>query len=177
MPASRQVIAIVLKRHNYGEADRIVTVFSPQEGKISCMARGVRRTESKKRSALEPGTVSKLFLAESHGMPLITQAVALNEFSGLKASLQGTKKLLQILEMIDSVVMDPDASVFDGFLEILSLMESYPNLAGHEVSSRLNIILQQLGFQDIAETSFLTITEYVEYLAEKKLKSWEYLHS
>ena len=38
--------AIVLSRMNYGEADRILHVITPKQGKISIVAKGVRRVKS-----------------------------------------------------------------------------------------------------------------------------------
>jgi len=45
--------AIVVRRTNYGEADRIVQLLTPQEGKLSVMARGVRREKSKLAGGIE----------------------------------------------------------------------------------------------------------------------------
>lgn len=45
--------AIVLRRTNYGEADRIVQLLTPSEGKLSVMARGVRREKSKLAGGIE----------------------------------------------------------------------------------------------------------------------------
>lgn len=175
MPKVRHILALVLKRSNSGEADRVVTVYSPEEGKIACMARGVRKMQSKKRSSLEPGTLVKMALAEGKGMPFIAQTVPMNEFALLKSSFTGTKKLLQVLEMIDVLAKEPDARAFQSFLEILLLLELDPGVQHADISKRLNELLQYLGYQDVHETSFSSITEYVEFLAEKKMKVWEYL--
>jgi len=177
MPRVRQILALVLKRSNSGEADRVVTLYSPEEGKIACMARGVRKMHSKKRSSLEPGTLVKISLSEGKGMPFIAQAVPMNEFTLLKSSFAGTKKLFQLLEMIDVLAKEPDARAFQSFLEILLLLELDPGVKHAEISHRLNALLQYLGYQDVQETSFSSITEYVEFLVEKKLKAWEYLHN
>lgn len=45
--------AIVLRRTNYGEADRILQLLTPNEGKLSVMARGVRREKSKLAGGIE----------------------------------------------------------------------------------------------------------------------------
>ncbi|AHB42445.1 DNA repair protein RecO [Candidatus Saccharibacteria bacterium RAAC3_TM7_1] len=45
--------AIVLRRTNYGEADRVVQFLTPSEGKLSVMARGVRREKSKLAGGIE----------------------------------------------------------------------------------------------------------------------------
>ena len=45
--------AIVVRRTNYGEADRIIQLLTPQYGKLSVMARGVRREKSKLAGGIE----------------------------------------------------------------------------------------------------------------------------
>ena len=46
--------AIVLKRRNSGEVDRLVTLITQDKGKLQCIAKGVRKMTSSKRAFLEP---------------------------------------------------------------------------------------------------------------------------
>jgi DNA repair protein RecO (recombination protein O) len=52
--------AIVLRRTNYGEADRIVQLLTPENGKVSAIAKGVRKEKSKLASGIELFSVSEL---------------------------------------------------------------------------------------------------------------------
>jgi len=54
--------AIVLKRVNVGEADKILTLYTPNPGKLSAIAKGVRRPKSKLGGHLELLTHSSLML-------------------------------------------------------------------------------------------------------------------
>lgn len=58
--------AIVLRRTNYGEADRILQLITP-EGRQSVMARGVRREKSKLAGGIELFAVSDVVLGEGKG--------------------------------------------------------------------------------------------------------------
>jgi len=51
---------IILSRTNYGEADRIITVLTPEQGKLRLMVRGARRVKSKLAGGIELFTVSDL---------------------------------------------------------------------------------------------------------------------
>lgn len=62
MSKSIRTDAIVLRRTNYGEADRIVQVITPENGKISIMARGVRKEKSKLASGIELFAICDLVL-------------------------------------------------------------------------------------------------------------------
>jgi len=58
---------IVLSRVNYGEADRIITVLTPRHGKLSLMARGVRKPKSKLAGGIELFSVSSLTYTPGKG--------------------------------------------------------------------------------------------------------------
>jgi len=59
--------AIVLRRTNYGEADRILQLLTPDDGKISVMAKGVRREKSKLAGGVELFAVSDVSLVSGKG--------------------------------------------------------------------------------------------------------------
>lgn len=59
---STRTKAIVLRRTNYGEADRILQIITPDYGKISVMAKGVRREKSKLAGAIELFAISDITL-------------------------------------------------------------------------------------------------------------------
>ena len=63
------VEAVVLRHSEYGEADRILTLFTRQRGKTRAIVRGVRRVTSRKAGHLEPFTHVKLQLAKGRDMP------------------------------------------------------------------------------------------------------------
>jgi DNA repair protein RecO len=59
--------AIILSRTDYGEADRILTVLTPEYGKLSLLARGVRRIKSKLAGGIELFSVSTITFARGRG--------------------------------------------------------------------------------------------------------------
>lgn len=79
MPLYRDA-AIVLRTHNLGEADRIVTLLSRGRGKIRAVAKGVRRTKSKFGARLEPGMVVDLQCYEGRNLDTVTQAESLASY-------------------------------------------------------------------------------------------------
>jgi len=77
---------IVLREVDYGEADRILTILTPA-GKVSALARSVRRTTSHKAGHLGLFARVDLMLAQGRNLDIITQAEALEEFEGLRRDL------------------------------------------------------------------------------------------
>ena len=72
---------IILARKNYSEADRILTCFSKSYGKISLLAKGIRKLKSKKRGHLEVFSHIKFSASRGHGMDIITEVETINTFS------------------------------------------------------------------------------------------------
>jgi len=79
--------AVILKRMDLGEADRIVTFYSRDVGKIRAVARGVRRTTSRSAGHLEPFTLSDVMFAVGRELDVISQADTLEAFRTIREDL------------------------------------------------------------------------------------------
>ena len=78
---------IILKRRNFGEADRILTVFSLQRGKISVLAKGVRRITSRRAGNVELLNRVSMFLYPGKQFLILTEAESLETYPKLKGDL------------------------------------------------------------------------------------------
>jgi DNA repair protein RecO (recombination protein O) len=65
--------AIVLKRINFSETDRILTLFTREYGKLSSIAKGARRSTSRLGAVTEPFAFSRLLLAVGQNLDVLTQ--------------------------------------------------------------------------------------------------------
>src|SRR5579864_2914277 len=79
--------AIVLKGYDYGEADRILTLLTPHLGKLSAIAKGVRRTKSRMSGHVDLFTRSSLLIARGRQLDIITQADTLENFRPVRSDL------------------------------------------------------------------------------------------
>jgi DNA repair protein RecO (recombination protein O) len=79
MPVYRDV-AVVLRTQKLGEADRIITLFTKEHGRIKAVAKGVRKTKSKFGARLEPATHVDLQLYTGRSLETITQAVSIENY-------------------------------------------------------------------------------------------------
>jgi DNA repair protein RecO (recombination protein O) len=93
--------AIILRRRNYGEADRILTLFTPHLGKIRARAVGVRKPRSRKAGHLELFCRSNLFLARGRELDIITQAETIEPFAVLRDDLNRSASASYIAELLD----------------------------------------------------------------------------
>lgn len=93
--------AIVLRRKDFGEADRLLTLFTPDEGKIRVLAKGIRKPRSRKAGHLELYTRSNLLLAKGRDMDIITQAVTVEAYRPIREDLLRSTYGSYFIELLD----------------------------------------------------------------------------
>ena len=102
--------AFVLRRTNYGETDRILNLLTP-EGKISCLAKGVRKEKSKLAGGIELFTLSSVVIHQSQksDLGLLTSAKMevfydqiLKDLNSLETASRILKEINRITEQVDS---------------------------------------------------------------------------
>jgi len=171
------VSGLVIRRRNVGESDRYVTLLTQKLGKITCLAKGVRQLKSSKRALLEPGNLIKVFLVKRKaGAPLLTEAKLESNISQLDNLLVQYRKLSEFLEIIDNLFVETEIEqeIYDKLLSTrLIIINNQPY--GAQIKQNFREIIMALGFEDPNNTKHLSIASYVSALAEKRLKSFEYL--
>ena len=105
-PRNYQTEAISIKKIKLGEADRILTLYTPHLGKIRAVAKGVRRPRSKLAGHLELLTHSLVSLARGRNLDTITGSQTINSFLPLKSDLQLTAYGLYAIELVDQFTAD-----------------------------------------------------------------------
>jgi DNA repair protein RecO (recombination protein O) len=93
--------AIVLTRFDYGEADRIMTLFTPAFGKLKAIAKGVRRTKSRLGGSLEPLAELRVALARGRTFDVVTQVQVSHAWLHLRDSLESTATAWYLAELAD----------------------------------------------------------------------------
>jgi DNA repair protein RecO (recombination protein O) len=120
-PRDYQTEAIIIKKTKLGEADRILTLYTPGLGKIQAVAKGVRRPKSKLSGHLELLTHSQVTLARGHNLDTITGSQTINSFMPLKTDLWLTSYGLYIIELVNQFTAEhvEDERLFRLLLETL----------------------------------------------------------
>jgi len=142
--------AIVLRRTNYGEADRILQLLTP-EGKRSVMARGVRREKSKLAGGIELFAITDVVINEGKGeLGMLTSARLvhfyrhiLEDYDTMQFGYEVIKQVARASEMVDEpewyemlaeVLMALDAQSVSRALVETWFYLHYAALLGHELS-------------------------------------------
>ena len=100
---SYQTEAIVLKRMDFGEADRLLTVVTPGYGKLRVLAKGVRRTTSRLSGHLESFSLVHLMLARGRNLDVVVQAMMLEPFRHIRDDLSVASYAYHLGELVETV--------------------------------------------------------------------------
>ena len=140
--------AIVLKTADLGEADRLLTIYSKEFGKIQVLAKGIKKLESKLRYNLEPLSYSLLILVEGKNFRIVKDAVLIDQFLSVRNDLEKIKIAYKIVDIINELIAgeEKDEDVWNLILETFMAIERdkiYLNLVVSEFQSSL---LKLLGY-------------------------------
>lgn len=169
---------IVIKRKNFGEADRILTVFTKRQGKIVVKAIGVRRINSRRSPHIELLNHSFLTLHKGQSLPILTEVETIEDFSQIKENLTKVGFAYHLCELIDSLCAEnqENKTVFPLLLETLGRLSKEEDVVdiihGFEIE-----LLTDLGFYPrFRFIQNLNTQAFIEQILERKLKSKQLLH-
>ena len=107
-PRSFRVEALVLRHRDWGEADRLLTLYTRQRGKIRAVAKGARKIRSRKAGHLQPFTHITLQLARARGPYIITQVETLDAYVPLREDLTLTASASYLVELLDQFTYEEE---------------------------------------------------------------------
>lgn len=109
--------AVVLRRLNMGETDRILTLFTREKGKLRAIAKGARGPKSRLSGATEPFTIFDGLLAVGQNLDVLTQAEVREPFGGIRKDLVRIGYASHFLEIVDAGTEERQA--FSGLWDLL----------------------------------------------------------
>jgi DNA repair protein RecO (recombination protein O) len=121
--------AVVIRRSDFGEADRMLTLITPQ-GKRRVVAKGARKTTSRLAGHIELFTHTTLLLAVGRNLDIVTQSVILHSFDNLRGDLKRIGAAYYAAELIDRLVEEDDENrpAFDLLVATLQTIDTTRNL-------------------------------------------------
>jgi DNA repair protein RecO (recombination protein O) len=147
VPGSLKTEGIVLRTLRFGEADRILHLYTPHRGRLSAIAKGVRRARSRFGGRLEPFFRLNLVLYEGRSDLLtVTSAETVEGHAVLRgdaAALDGASRAADAVgRLFESG--DPNPAVFHLFANELKLLDSDPRrhaTKANQLAFRLKLLL------------------------------------
>lgn len=110
-PRVYRLEAIILKQMDYGEADRILTLLTPG-GKVTALAKGIRRVTSRKAGQLGLFHRAELVMARGRNWDIVSQAQNIETYEGLRQDLFRFVYASCAAELVDQFVQEEDSAAF-----------------------------------------------------------------
>jgi DNA repair protein RecO (recombination protein O) len=128
--------AIVLGYRDLGEADKILTLLSPQRGKIHAVARGVRRPRNRLVGGTQLFSYSSFLLMEGRNLDIVSQCEIKESFYRIRGNLDLMAYGLYFAELLraSTPLEDKNQELFRFFLKTLYVMQEWEDL---ELFSRI----------------------------------------
>jgi DNA repair protein RecO (recombination protein O) len=113
----------VIRRRNYGEADRLLTLFTRSQGKVQVLARGVRHLTSKRAGHLEVFTKIKGIYLPGKTLNTLADIESLNRL-GFASSLETVSYAYYACEIVDKILPleEPYPVVYELFSEVITAL-------------------------------------------------------
>lgn len=92
---------MVLSRFDLGEADRVLTLITPQHGKLKAIAKGIRRPKSRLGGSLEPFAELNVALARGRTFDIVTEVRVEHAWLRLRDNLESTATAWYLAELAD----------------------------------------------------------------------------
>lgn len=162
---------IIIKRKDFQEADRILTVFTRYQGKINIVAKGVRRIKSRRSPHVELLNQSILNIHESR-MPILTEAETIYHYSLLKNDLKKAGYAFYVCELLDGLLAEHQENkvVYDLTQKTLLELETTEDPKAL-ISKFQQELLVDLGFWSRKQIMIEDSDAFIEDIIERKIKT------
>jgi DNA repair protein RecO (recombination protein O) len=164
---------IILKRTNFGEADRILTVYTKHYGKIKALAKGVRKLTSRKGGNVELFNWVTMFLARGKNFDILTEVSTVNSFKAWRRDLKKVGLAYYFCELVDKLTPEGQANS-----TVFRLLGQFLGRINSEYGLKLvrdfeEALLDELGFgvPEVLKKSPGSLKSYIESVVEREIKS------
>lgn len=166
---------IILKRTNFGEADKIITVFTKNHGKLKILAKGVRRITSRRAPHLELFNKVVIFLHEGKNFDLVTEAQIINSYQGVRKDLGKIRAAYFAVELVDSLCPEKQVN-----RQVFILLENFLNEINKSKLSSYRNLCRRFAGETVLELGYLRrekispnfdIINFIESIIERKLRT------
>ena len=162
---------IILSRKNYGEADRILIIYSKNYGKLSLLCKGIRKIKSKKRGHLEIFSQIKFSAVKGHGFEIMTEAETVNDFAGVRVNLNKISLAYYFSEVVNKITHEDghSSTVYSLLFTALNELEEETELKKLRMKFIYNL-LTEMGYWPVSK-KLLDADIALDDVLERKINS------
>ncbi len=163
--------AIILARKNYSEADRILVVYSKNHGKLSLLAKGVRRPASRKRGHLEVFSHIRFQAQRHQGLDILTEAETIENYREIRVDLKKTSVAYYFIEAVVKTTNESEKNrdFFDFLDRSLRELKMEKDLKTYRLNFTKELLVR-LGFWP-KERMLFNPEEKLKEVAERSINS------
>ena len=140
-PKTYKTEAVVIRQTALGEADRILTLFTLDMGKVRAVAKGVRRQKSKLRGHLELLNRASMSISTGRNLDVVVEAQTIEAFRGVTEDLERLTRGLYLAELTEGFTVEHSSNepVYRLLIETLKLLSvaDRPDLLLRRFETRL----------------------------------------
>lgn len=110
------VEALVIRSRDFGEADKILTLYTKQQGKVQAIAKGVRKPVSRLRGGVQPFAYIRLLMYRGKTLDTVTQSENIRAFAALREDLVRLSAASYLSELLEAAV--PEREPHEGIFQL-----------------------------------------------------------
>lgn len=162
---------VILKRRSSGEADRILTIFTRQFGKLRVIAKGIRKIQSKRAPHLEVFRRVRFSTSTSNPIPYLTEVESIGDNQFSLINLRSVTGAYYICELVDAFLPEKmeNEEVYELLLRALRSLQTEKQEVVIKEFPRLLLVI--LGYYPKGEVPEEKVDFIIEGLIEKRLKT------
>lgn len=173
--------AVVINKHRQKEGDLLITIFTPNLGKINCIAKGAQSLKSRRLGHLEVGTIVKVSLYDKNSYYYLSESESISPFLHQSSTLIQINLLFYFLEIVNILIPfeQKQPELYDLMVKVIEAISQ--NHFSLFIKQEI-IFLEKLGYglppeisvsfnnKDYKNTQML-IKKYCESIIERPLTS------
>ena len=142
-----RVVSVVIRQRDLGEADRILTLYTRERGKLSAVAKGIKRPRSKLAGSLQSFSHAVVQMAAGRSLDIVTQAQAIDGHYRLREDMNRYAHASYVAELLDALTDEglSDMKTFELLLSTLAALDRGEDSATMVRSFELKL-LRRLGY-------------------------------
>lgn len=166
----------IIKRVNFGESDRYISLFTKNNGKIEVVAKGVRKITSRRASSIELLNLVRFHAVKSSKNYILAEVELISSYDTLRKNLSDIQILFLLCELIDRLcpLGQKHNDVFELIGQTLNKVKKSEEPAVTDFQTKM---LSILGFWDGKKEfeSDEDVRQFIEGVIERKLKTKRFL--
>ena len=145
--------AIVLKKREMGETDRIYTFYTEEQGKIQAIGKGVRKPEAKLASALETLSSADIMVVRTRGIGKVAGAVLERSFSHLRSDYGTLTQVLEAVSMLERMV-DLEEEDRELFSLLLTFLETGEKVMKEKKVEKIPLLVEAFYYKMLSHLGY-----------------------